>query len=313
MPPVIENPSDFKVDGAPTSTSITVSWTHSSSEPLEGFRLWHHKRDDAEWGEPVQLKATDRKATVEDLQPDTAYEFRIHSYAKTGSGKDITSAVVGPIDAATAGESKPDPGAPAHKPHAPWGLAVDGFVSPQTVPLQWSYGDSDPDHFLLFWKPSSYSEWNGPEWVNGHKRYQDVWNLPNTRGGDQFDFRLAAVDADDAWSEDVRLHNVHLPYEPMGKALPDDVNVTDIGRTAMTIKWNWSSIILGGFKVYYRPEGNNGAWSIGGETLFVGRQVRLTGLTPATTYVVRVYGWVWHWGKTYYSNPSTDMTISTAA
>ena len=312
MPPVIENPSDFKVDGAPTSTSITVSWAHSGAAPLTGFHLWHRKQGETGWGEPADAGGEERRFTIDGLQPGTSYELRIQTYVTKSGGKELTSDLVGPITAATMEETVPEPG-PLPKPHAPWGLKVDGFVSPQTVPLHWSYDGADPDHFVLFSKPSWATAWSGPAWVDGHKRYQDVWDLPNAPNGGTFDFRLAAVDAAGTWSEDVRLLNVALPYKPMGKALPYDVRSTEVGRTSLTIKWEWDSLRIGGFKVYYRPDGNDGSWTLGGESLFVDHDVHITGLKPATKYVVRVYGWVWSWGKTYYSNPSTDMTASTAA
>lgn len=184
-------------------------------------------------------------------------------------------------------------------------LLVDGFTSPNSVRVRWSYsGGGTVAHWLLSWRAAG-GTWSTPATVPAASVWAEVAGLTANTA---YEVRLSAVVAG---VESARAVVTATTQQAGFNGVPLDLTRPSATKTSLTVQWVWPLLEgVTGFKVYHRVKGAS-AWSGPVDVGSLLRSAQINGLVANTQYEVRVYAWVTLLGVTRYSNPSATATFTT--
>jgi hypothetical protein len=170
------------VRGAPTDTSVTLSWSApAGADPTATYTVQMREATTRPWLTAAEGVAAPPYA-VSGLAPNRAYEFQVFAVNDAGSGPAST-----PVQASTASAPAPAPGAPGPVT----GLTAQvGSMPESTVRLTWATPAPAPDSFIVQHRPAG--RWS---WSTASATAASPYEVSGLASGTDYEFQVFAVNA----------------------------------------------------------------------------------------------------------------------
>ena len=252
-----------------TTNSVSLSWSDASDNE-SSFRVDFRPASSlAPWSPGPAVPANTTAASVSSLTPNTTYEFRV--LALNGSLASAPSA-------STSVRTLSSPDEPAGEPY---NLAVTRIFH-NSITLSWSDNASNDSGFRVLRSLSP----DGPSTSINLGPNSTSYTDNNLAANTSYFYRVQAFNGTFDADPSIQISTLTLAA-PAAPAAPSSLAVTSYNTTSARLIWADNSTNEDAFAIdqFSTPPGT---WITSGQTDFNVRSFILNGLTPGTTYTLRV-------------------------
>ena len=248
-------PSGLTVQ-ASGSTGVLLAWTDESDDE-GGFDVEYRAQGAGAWTLAGSVAADVTSTAATGLAASTAYDFRVSARNASGATASGTASLTMP-------------------PAAPSGLAATQPTATSAA-LTWTDNSSDETGFKV--QSSDGSAWTDQPAAGAGATSATVSGLTS---GTSYEFRVLATNG----NGDSTPSNVAHVGSALAPPAPSGVAATAAGSTRVLVTWTDASTNETGFEVAHRI--GAGAWTVAQTAAADAESATVTGLSPSTTYDVRV-------------------------
>ena len=248
-------PSGLTVQ-ASGSTGVLLAWTDESDDE-GGFDVEYRAQGAGAWTLAGSVAADVTSTAATGLAASTAYDFRVSARNASGATASGTASLTMP-------------------PAAPSGLAATQPTATSAA-LTWTDNSSDETGFKV--QSSDGSAWTDQPAAGAGATSATVSGLTS---GTSYEFRVLATNG----NGDSTPSNVAHVGSALAPPAPSGVAATAAGSTRVLVTWTDASTNETGFEVAHRI--GAGAWTVALTAAADAESATVTGLSPSTTYDVRV-------------------------
>ncbi|VDL60884.1 unnamed protein product, partial [Hymenolepis diminuta] len=259
---------------------VTLSWSsplRDGGSKITGFIVEKKKLGDNDWSKAVSLPANTDSATIDNLEPNSEYEFRVRAVNAAGPGDAST-----PTDLVKVQPKKT-------KPKGPEDVTVED-IRANSCRIEWTPPKNDGGSPVTGYAVEMCDESTGI-WtpVTGKIKDNSV-EVPNLTEGHRYNFRVSAVN-DLGRSEPTETLLSIVAKNPFDSPdAPQSVKIADYSKDFVELTWkppesDGGNAIKGYIVEKRTPKGE---WIRAVPGILPGTSATITGLEPGREYEFRV-------------------------
>ncbi|KAM3173269.1 hypothetical protein ACTXT7_012839 [Hymenolepis weldensis] len=272
-------PGSLHVDDV-DKDQVTLSWSsplRDGGSKITGFIVEKKKLGDNDWSKAVSLPANTASATIDNLEPNSDYEFRVRAVNAAGPG-DASA----PTDLVKVQPKKT-------KPKGPEEVTVED-VRANSCRIEWTPPKNDGGSPVTGYAVEMCDESTGI-WtpVTGKIKVNSV-EVPNLTEGHRYNFRVSAIN-DLGRSEPTETLLSIVAKNPFDSPdAPQSVKIADYSKDFVELTWkppesDGGNAIKGYIVEKRTPKGE---WIRAVPGILPGTSATITGLEPGREYEFRV-------------------------
>ena len=264
--------------GTQGQTSVTVAWTAPAAElTITGYELQWRSSADADWTNVTGIASAATSYTITGLQPQTTYEVRVRALFATTIGawsKPITVSTTAP---------------PEMPPASDGPKIVEPATGSNSITVTWTAPATGETiaGYELQWRSNTDTDWTVVTGISGDATSYTITGLqPQTA----YEVRVRALFATTAgaWSESISVSTTAPPATPPASDRPR-LSRTAVSTDSITVTWIAPATdeTTTGYELQWRNSADEDWTNVTG-IASTATSYTITGLQPATTYMVQV-------------------------
>ena len=285
-----------------TASSVTLTWDDPDDTTVTGYKILSRERDTQNTLTVLvaDTGSADTSYTIPNLEPDTAYVFRIIALGHGESPRSASVAI-----STTSSPSDPAGISPKSPLSPPTNLKATSTTS--SVTLKW---DDPNDDTITGYKILSRIPATQPDLrtiIHDTGTSATKYTIPNLEPATAYTFRVVAL-SDDGQSQPSRFVSISTK-DPSPPAIPTNLRATST-TSSVTLAWDDpNDPTITGYEILSRERDTQPKLStLVGDTGTPATTHTIPNLEPGTAYVFRIIA-LSDYGESKFSDPVTVSTL----